>query len=129
MQCSQALPVTGHGSPSLYATFKLIQLVNSFRKRVKTRVLSHASGKYGKHTASAVIQEEFYHALDKTGIGNIDRHLQRETCLRHGANRGRIKSEHSNGTFRAATMQKTGAAESADVLTPDRTDDARSIRR
>ena len=59
-------------SPSLYVTFKVLQLVKSFQRRVKTRVRSRSPD-----TASTT--EEFCQDFERQAFEEIDKCLGRKT--------------------------------------------------
>lgn len=85
-------------SSALFATFRLAQLVNSFRRRIKTRVLSHggAPGKE-KSKRNLIVQQDVVQAFQKQAFDVIDKHLGRSS--RHGSRRyvskHKTKDEHS----------------------------------
>ena len=56
-------------SPSLYVTFKVLQLVNQFRKRVRTRVLSTRRSAKGSSTR---LTEDFCQAFEREAAEHID---------------------------------------------------------
>ncbi|KAK3704016.1 hypothetical protein LTR37_014120 [Vermiconidia calcicola] len=66
-------------SPGLYVTFKVLQLVNSFRKRVKTRVQSEWIPK--KETWTRVA-EDFCQDFEHQAFDEIDQYLGRKTGVR-----------------------------------------------
>lgn len=79
-------------SPSLYAAFKLARLVNSFRRRIQTRVLSH---RRGKENDSQALQEGFCHAFERQAFEAIDHYLGRKT---HHGGKGRVRSKPASST-------------------------------
>lgn len=56
-------------SPSLYVTFKVLQLVNQFRKRVRTRVQSTRRSSKGSSTR---LTEDFCQAFEREAAEHID---------------------------------------------------------
>jgi hypothetical protein len=57
-------------SPSIYVTFKVLQLVNQFRKRVQTRVRS-SRGRSTKESSSR-LTEDFCQAFEREAAEHID---------------------------------------------------------
>ena len=60
-------------SSSIYAAFRLARLVNSFHRRIKTRVFSRRGG--NKKALPKAVQEEFCHDFEKEAAQEIDRYL------------------------------------------------------
>ena len=63
-------------SPSLYVTLKVLQLVNTFRKRVQTRV---QSGRILKKETSTRVAQDFCQDFERQAFEEIDRYLGRNT--------------------------------------------------
>ena len=72
-------------TPSLYVTFKVLQLVNTFRKRVKTRGQTARSPK--KETSERVAHD-FCQSFERQAFEEIDRYLGRKT-VRPSSRRGK----------------------------------------
>lgn len=64
--------------PSLYVTFKVLQLLNTFRKRVKTRV--HTTQSRRRRQASKKVTEDFCQGFERQAFEEIDRYLGRKTA-------------------------------------------------
>lgn len=69
-----------HAPSSIFITFKVAQLVNTFRRRVKTRVLSRTAS--SKH--ATVVEAELCQEFEKQAFAEIDRYLGRRTTRGHG---------------------------------------------
>ena len=64
-------------TPSLYVTFKVLQLVNGFRKRVETRV--HATRIPQKASTKTATASSFCQDFERQAFAEIDRYLGRKT--------------------------------------------------
>lgn len=84
-----------HHAPSIFVTFKVAQLVNAFRKRVKTRVLSR-TGRTSSIKVQNKIHEEFCQEFERQAFEEIDKYLGRKTI--HGHGRGRPTSRFGSKT-------------------------------
>ena len=71
-------------APSLYVTFKVFQLVNAFRQRVKTRVQSDRLAKKGSRAKAA---QDFCQDFEHQAFEEIDRYLGRKTGI-HSSRKG-----------------------------------------
>ena len=89
---------TPHTPSSLFVTFKVAQLVNAFRKRVKTRVLSRANS----IKASIKIQDDFCQDFERRASKEIDSYLGRKTAHANGKRiypAGQVKKRLSSQTL------------------------------
>lgn len=76
-------------SSSLYVTFKVAQLVNNFRKRVKTRVFSNKP----KKETPRKIRDELCYAFEKEAFQEIDRYLGRKRVHPNDKHHSRYKAK------------------------------------
>jgi hypothetical protein len=63
-------------SPNIYVTYKVLQLLDTFRKRVKTRV---KSGRILKKETSTRVTRHFCQDLERQAFEEIDTYLGRKT--------------------------------------------------
>lgn len=91
-------------SPSLYVTFKVLQLVNSFRKRVKTRVQSNRRLK--KETSTRVAQD-FCQDLELQAFQEIDKYLGRKTTARSRKTVYPNSIRRSNGAYEVPSLKRS----------------------
>lgn len=75
-QFSSSSADTLASTPNLYVTFKVLQLVNTFRKRVKTRV---NSTRVPKKQSSPRDTEDFCQDFERQAFEEIDKYLGRKT--------------------------------------------------
>ena len=98
-------------SPNLYVTFKVLQLVNLFRKRVQTRV--HSSGGRSTKQSSSRLTEDFCQAFEREAAEHIDYVLgktrqrpSRKTLHPDRARKSLQKGKVSKRSVRLATTAK-----------------------
>ncbi|GAB7352364.1 hypothetical protein MBLNU459_g2803t1 [Dothideomycetes sp. NU459] len=89
---------------SLYLTFKVAQLISSFRKRVKTRALSHVSQ---NKTSAKKVQTELCQEFEKQAFEQIDKYLGKE----------RRNTRHSGGAY-AKARKATGSIGETECRSP-----------
>lgn len=86
--CIPSTPFVHHPS-SIFVTFKVAQLVNSFCKRIKTRVLSRTSS----IKVQSKVQDKFCKEFEHQAFDEIDKYLGRKSvrdkakdtsCTRNG---------------------------------------------
>lgn len=74
-------PSQPHTQNSLYLTFKVAQLISSFRRRVKTRALSHAPR---NNVSTKKVQTELCQEFERQAYEEIDEYLgKRKKTSRH----------------------------------------------
>lgn len=71
-ESASQLPSSTTSTPSLYVTLKVLQLVQTFRKRVKTRVQDT------KTKPSKKVADEFCLAFERQAFEEIDKYLGRK---------------------------------------------------
>lgn len=117
---SVCLPVVSSTVPNdipsnLFAAFRLAQLVNAFRTKIKTRVLSHGPGK------ETAVQKELSHAFEKQASDEIGKHLLGQKSNHEGKSR---VSKTNLGSSYLSLSARDGVADASheDVPAPVRTD-------
>lgn len=100
-------------SPSIYATFKVLQLVNAFRRKITRKHSAQASTKKlcGKQTSA----EDFCQDFERQAFEEIDRYLGRKT-------RGRSSKPRKPTAFATGT-KPAGKSIERYALQPDLPDE------
>lgn len=94
---SAALASSTSSSPSPFLlTLRIVRLVNTFRKRAKTRV--HA--RHPKKETSAKVRRDFCQAFERQAFDEIDRYLGRKTA--HPLRKGR-----KDGGYGSPLLERT----------------------
>lgn len=99
--------------PSLYVTFKVLQLVNTFRKRVKTRV---QSTRRPKRKTSTRVTEDFCQDFERQAFEEIDRYLGRKSAA-HSRKTAYSKSNRLPSTDNGSLPLKQSVTERPIVAT------------
>ncbi|KAF2721936.1 hypothetical protein K431DRAFT_61912 [Polychaeton citri CBS 116435] len=82
-RCCSSSSSSLSSSPSLYATFKIFQLVSSFCRRVKTRVSNQRYQGPPKKEGARLLQDDFCQEFERQAFDEIDKYLGRKTYRPH----------------------------------------------
>ncbi|KAK5003426.1 hypothetical protein LTR28_010191 [Elasticomyces elasticus] len=97
--------VASHASRNLYVTFKVFQLISTFRKRIKTRVGS-------KHAKKEALGADICQAFERQAYDEIDRYLGRAGSGKSTAALNGDKSRDENNQVLKVLKEKEDVSES-----------------